>query len=439
MNARSTLVSPLGELEPKTRGSEDPEDISQYLKEIRKCPVLTALEERCLGRKIESGAYLERISGVEHNPVEVAETLVNTLARYQDVADALAGVLGLPEKVTLSQITGGERFRKFLDGVSEEETKGKIAMALEEPLEDVGAALLELSMSSRLLPREAVEAIGPDARLQELENRIEREEIRQALGAAEAKIAVFYQEAREEGERAKKRLTECNLRWVATIANQYRYKSALTLKDLIQEGNLGLMRAVEGFDYRKGFKFSTYATWWIRQTITRAMADQSRTIRIPVHITERRQNLVKAQDLLTGELGRLPTNEELAEATEMSANAVQELWQNTRRVVSLDEPIGREETDAVGSFIADPGQGPEDEASHLLLRTGLEELIGTLNLREQRILRLRFGWENGRSWTLDEVGAEFGVTRERIRQVQAGAIRKLQANPKVEWLRGSLE
>lgn len=268
-------------------------------------------------------------------------------------------------------------------------------------------------------------------RIEDSDDEQEKEEIRGEIKE--------LQLAADRGSDAKKRLAEANLRLVVSIAKRYVGRGMLFL-DLIQEGNLGLIKAVEKFDYRKGYKFSTYATWWIRQAITRAIADQARTIRIPVHMVETINKLIRVSRQLLQELGREPSPEEIAEEMNMPVDRVREIHKISQEPVSLETPIGEEEDSHLGDFIKDDNVPvPADAAAFTLLKEQLEEVLGTLTEREQKVLTLRFGLEDGRARTLEEVGKEFNVTRERIRQIEAKALRKLRHPSRSRKLKDYLE
>ena len=268
-------------------------------------------------------------------------------------------------------------------------------------------------------------------RMEESEDDAEKDEIK-------AEIKELQKEV-DWGDDAKKRLAEANLRLVVSIAKRYVGRGMLFL-DLIQEGNLGLIKAVEKFDYRKGYKFSTYATWWIRQAITRAIADQARTIRIPVHMVETINKLIRVSRQLLQKLGREPSPEEIAAEMNMPVDRVREILKISQEPVSLETPIGEEEDSHLGDCIKDDNVPvPADAAAFTLLKEQLEEVLGTLTEREQKVLTLRFGLEDGRARTLEEVGKEFNVTRERIRQIEAKALRKLRHPSRSRKLKDYLE
>ena len=301
-------------------------------------------------------------------------------------------------------------------------------VSIEDPvrmyLKEIGKVPL-LTADEEIVLAKQMEA-GADAhnRLEEIEELLkDADDEKRAELLKEQKQMKMLEYA---GEEAKNRLAEANLRLVVSIAKRYAGRGMLFL-DLIQEGNLGLIKAVEKFDYRKGYKFSTYATWWIRQAITRAIADQARTIRIPVHMVETINKLIRVSRQLLQELGREPTPEEIAAEMDMSVDRVREILKISQEPVSLETPIGEEEDSHLGDFIQDDNVPvPADAAAFTLLKEQLVEVLSTLTDREQKVLRLRFGLDDGRARTLEEVGKEFNVTRERIRQIEAKALRKLR-------------
>ena len=317
------------------------------------------------------------------------------------------------------------------------ENKGIVAMVPESDTED--DIILDVEDEPTEEELENIEMAVPDGVSIEDPVRMYLKEIGKVplLTAEEEKELAMKMEAGDM--EAKKRLAEANLRLVVSIAKRYVGRGMLFL-DLIQEGNLGLIKAVEKFDYRKGYKFSTYATWWIRQAITRAIADQARTIRIPVHMVETINKLIRVQRQLLQELGREPYPEEIAEKMGLPVERVREIQKISQEPVSLETPIGEEEDSHLGDFIQDDNVPvPADAAAFTLLKEQLEEVLGTLTEREQKVLTLRFGLEDGRARTLEEVGKEFNVTRERIRQIEAKALRKLRHPSRSRKLKDYLE
>ncbi|HJC88768.1 MAG TPA: RNA polymerase sigma factor RpoD [Candidatus Eisenbergiella intestinigallinarum] len=357
-------------------------------------------------RAAAEAKFLERVRGL----ITVARKKKNIL-EYQEVNDYFADM-------KLNE----EQFDRLLELL---EQSGVDVLRITSEEDDIPDEEILLSEEDEV-DMENIDLSVPDGISIEDPVRMYLKEIGKVpLLSAEEEIELA-QRMEDGDEDAKKRLAEANLRLVVSIAKRYVGRGMLFL-DLIQEGNLGLIKAVEKFDYRKGYKFSTYATWWIRQAITRAIADQARTIRIPVHMVETINKLIRVSRQLLQELGREPTPEEIAEEMNMPVERVREILKISQEPVSLETPIGEEEDSHLGDFIQDDNVPvPADAAAFSLLKEQLNEVLGTLTEREQKVLRLRFGLDDGRARTLEEVGKEFNVTRERIRQIEAKALRKLR-------------
>jgi len=361
------------------------------------------------------------------------------------IQEKMKSVKNLIEK---GKKTGVLSYKEILDTLEDiEDLDAEQIDNIYETLEEMGIEVIndvdhdEISEEAQLeeMPEEELDLSIPEGVAIDDPVRMYLKEIGKVpLLTAEEEIELSKRIEKGEKE-AKRRLAEANLRLVVSIAKKYVGRGMLFL-DLIQEGNLGLMKAVEKFDFRKGFKFSTYATWWIRQSITRAIADQARTIRIPVHMVETINKLIRVSRQLLQELGRDPTPEEIAQEMELPVEKVREILKIAQEPVSLETPIGEEEDSHLGDFIPDEeAQAPADAAAYLLLKEQLEDVLETLTPREEKVLRLRFGLDDGRPRTLEEVGQVFGVTRERIRQIEAKALRKLRHPSRSKKLKDFLE
>ena len=439
---------------------DDP--VRMYLREIGRVPLLTAEQEVELAQAMERRDYLARITlqlnednsgelrplgadgrlssaadrrirnGVQYSANQIGRTVFLTFSEGWHFVDELyheAYPDAVPDtklRMMAAVLPSTQIPEELFKAVAE-----KLGVTPEAYEEELRRRRVEWD----LLPREIQKRIeAPDA-------MIDQDEAGQIFEDVESQLSRNYLRMIERGDLAREKLTNANLRLVVSVAKKYVGRG-MSMLDLVQEGNLGLIRAVEKFQHHKGFKFSTYATWWIRQAITRAIADQARTIRIPVHMVETINRLIRTSRRLQQELGREPTSEEIAAVMDppMTAEKVREIQKISQEPVSIDMPIGEEEDSNLGDFIEDQkALAPADAASQQMLKEQMERVLGQLSERERNVLELRFGLEDGRARTLEEVGKAFGVTRERIRQIEAKALRKLRHPTKSRQLRDYLE
>ncbi len=429
-------------LEDLTGAGEDA--VRQYLSEIGRVDLLTAADERYLARQLEDGNWIldveETLSdrlGRDPSGAEVWVALLEQLEHLRPVAVVIGRSLRWGKRSQLDLIHEPD-FCDRIDGELNEEMRDRVQRARRVDEEEANTLIVQLSVVAHLLDAKLIERcraiVGEEALL------APGPTLAVELAPLEPRFERHFDRIKREAHEAETHLIEANLRLVVAVSKKYAGRG-LSLLDLIQEGNIGLFRGVEKFDYRKGYKFSTYATWWIRQAVTRAIADKSRTIRIPVHLTEVLNKLNRASRRFVQEYGREPAPSELAEIMELPEERVREILKASLEPASLDSPVGVEDdADTLGSFIEDEGApAPPDQVDRKLMREALGEVLEELTPREREVLELRFGLSDGRSRTLSEVGELFNLTRERIRQIETKALAKLRHPSRAGRLRDYLD
>ena len=431
------------------------EGLQQWVEKIKQVPLLDFAGEQMLGRKMESRKRLvcmkegwEKAHGATPSVPETAICALRELDQAIPLAEVLRSELYLPPSARLSEIIYSSRCQKVIEGEAVAPLIEQIVSKTRMEPAIVDDWFLRLYLCVKIVPRRLFEDIEAQGLTENLSQPVTVRRLVATVAPYEEELADRLNNVEVEAAAARLQFIEANLRLVVSIAKRFRGRG-LRLSDLVQEGNFGLMKAVDRFDYHLGYKFSTYATWWIKQTVYRAIADNGRTVRIPVHMTELINKFTRVRDRLTSELGRDPDEEEIAQELEIPRERVPLLVGLAKQDVSLEELIDQEEVD--GADLADQGQidgadlsdssilSPDDTASYEQLKDQISDVLDTLTPREQKVLRLRFGLEDGRSRTLEEVGKEFSVTRERIRQIEAKALDKLRHPTRSRKLKDYLE
>jgi RNA polymerase primary sigma factor len=419
-----------------------------YLQEVGRVPLLTAHEEKALCRKIELGKYVGRLKDNHFrkyqklpSPVDIVIHVISPLSKAYPVVQIIEERIGIDPSNNVVETIKNPEFRSAIDIVIDPSLIDAIAKGIDKETTAAEEATVNLSINSQLLPPQLLELLDrAKTSWRKLKALLTNDRFLSQIDSHSNEFKAYFEQTETEVKASEKHLTEANLRLVVSIAKKHIAHGTPFL-DLIQEGNIGLIRAIDKFQYRRGYKFSTYATWWIRQGITRSIADQSRTIRIPVHMVDTMNKLLRATRQLVQELGREPSYEEIASRLNMSPEKVEEgMALFLRQPMSLDMPIGEDTDTQLGDFVEDQDSlAPTEATSQQLLKEQIDKVLDELSEREKKVLQLRFGLKDGYPRTLEEVGREFSVTRERIRQIEGKALRKLRHPSRSRHLKGYLE